>query len=378
MSFLFGTNHRKNILAAAGEIILFLSCLSTPALAQTNWQAEWAQRLESAKKEGKVVLSIPPSAELRKALEEAVKKKFGFEIEVVPGTAAKIIRRISDEYQAGIRYFDVIISTFDNLEHSLIPMGAVDPLEAHWISPEVKDPKNWWAGHVWTDKTKRFAYSPFAFMQDNVWYNTDQVKPEEVRVYDDLLNPKWKGKIGMWDPRQGGAAGGKWAFLWTTKGEAYLRKLVAQVSLVAADRRQVADSLAKGSIAISIGPTYYSFVSYVKAGLPIKPLPPIKEGTYVSMGNGGPVVIKNPPHPNATKVLVNWLLSIEGQEIYSKAQGQATRRFDVDTKSMEEFGIRAAKDNITVEDFQKHENQSEDKVKTVRRPAQEFAKKILP
>jgi hypothetical protein len=57
MSFLFGVNHRKNILAAAGEIVFFLS---TPALAQTNWQAEWAQRLESAKKDGKVVLSIPP------------------------------------------------------------------------------------------------------------------------------------------------------------------------------------------------------------------------------------------------------------------------------------------------------------------------------
>ena len=197
-------------------------------------------------------------------------------------------------------------------------------------------------------------------------------------VYDDLLTPKWKGKIGLWDPRQGGASGGKWAFLWANKGESYLKKLVEQISLIAADRRQVADSLAKGTIAISIGPTYYSFVNYMKSGLPVKPLPPIKEGTYVSMGNGGPVVIKNPPHPNATKVFVNWLLSKEGQEIYSLAQGQATRRLDVDTKSMEEFGIRAAKDYITVDEFHKRENQSEDKIKAVRRPAQEFAKKILP
>ena len=71
-------------------------------------------------------------------------------------------------------------------------------------------------------------------------------------------------------------------------------------------------------------------------------------------------------------------LSKEGQEIYSKAQGQATRRMDVDTKSMEEFGIRAAKDSISIEEFHKYENQSENKLKSVRRPAQEFAKKILP
>jgi iron(III) transport system substrate-binding protein len=96
------------------------------------------------------------------------------------------------------------------------------------------------------------------------------------------------------------------------------------------------------------------------------------------MGNGGPVVIKNSPHPNATKVFVNWLLSKEGQELYSKAQGQATRRLDVDTKSMEEFGIRAAKDYISIEEYYKRENQSETKVKSVRRPAQEFAKKVLP
>ena len=369
---------KKKIARGAGPLVLLSALLPAAAFAQAQWQAEWTQRLEAAKKEGKVVISIPPSTELRTALEGAVKKKFGFAIEIVPGTAAKIIRRISDEYQAGVRYFDVIISTFDNLEHSLIPMGAVDSLETHWILPEVKEAKNWWGGHIWTDNTKRFAYSPFAYMQDNLWHNTDLVKAEEIRIYDDLLKPKWKGKIGMWDPRQGGASGGKWAFLWATKGEGYLKKLMEQVSLVAVDRRQVADALAKGTIAVSIGPTYYSFVSYAKASLPVKPLPPIKEGTYVSMGNGGPVVIKNSPHPHATKVLVNWLLSKEGQEIYSKAQGQATRRLDVDTKSMEEFGIRAAKDYITVEEFHKHENQSEDKVKTVRRPAQEFAKKILP
>jgi len=45
---------------------------------------------------------------------------------------------------------------------------------------------------------------------------------------------------------------------------------------------------------------------------------------------------------------------------------------------MEEFGIRAAKDYISLDEFCKYENQSEDKVKAVRHPAQEFAKKILP
>jgi iron(III) transport system substrate-binding protein len=214
-------------------------------------------------------------------------------------------------------------------------------------------------------------------MLDNIWYNTSQVKAEEVTTYDDLLNPKWKGKIGMWDPREGGAAAGKWAFLWQLKGEAYLKKLAEQVSLISTDRRLVADSLAKAKVSITIGPTYYSFVSYIKAGLPIKPFPPFREGTYVSVGNGGPVVIKNSPHPNAATVLINWLLSREGQELYSRAHGQATRRLDVDTKWMAEIGVRAAKDNITPEDYYKNENQSEDKILAVRRPAQKLADKLF-
>ena len=43
-------------------------------------------------------------------------------------------------------------------------------------------------------------------------------------------------------------------------------------------------------------------------------------------------IFKNAAHANATKVFVNWLLSREGQEVTSKALGQATRGLDVNTK----------------------------------------------
>jgi len=359
-------------------IVFFSKPLGSASFAQSSWQAEWQQRQEAAKKEGKVVLGIPPSADLRKALEGAMKEKFGIELELVLGTSNKINRRLADEYKAGVRYFDVIISTWENLEHSLLPMGAIEPLESYWILPEVKDPKQWFAGHFWTDNTKRFAYSPLAYMLDNIWYNASQVKTEEMRRYDDLLNSKWKGKIGIWDPREGGAAAGKWAFLWQVKGVEYLKKLSEQISLISTDRRLVADSLARGKVSITIGPTYYSFASYMKAGLPVKPLPPFAEGTYVSMGNGGPVAIKNPPHPNAARILVNWLLSREGQELYSKALGQATRRNDVETEWMREIGVRAAKDYISLDEFLKNENQTQEKIVTVRRPAQDLVRKLFP
>ncbi|MBM2802406.1 MAG: ABC-type Fe3+ transport system periplasmic component [Deltaproteobacteria bacterium] len=343
-----------------------------------QWQAEWERVQAAARKEGKLVVNIPPSAELRKALEETLKQKFGIELEIVLSSSATTTKRVGDEFKAGVRYFDVITSTWDALSYNLLPMGIIESLDQFWILPEVKDPANWWGGHIWTDSAKKFAYSPLAYMLDNIWYNTGHAKPEELRTYDDLLAPKWKGKIAMWDPRSGGAALGIWSYLWLTKGESYLRKFTQQNPLLVEDRRLVADSLARAKVAVAIGATYYSYASFIKVGLPVKPLPPSKEGTFVSVGNGGPVVIKNHPHPNATKVYINWLLSKEGQQLYSKVFGQATRRLDVETSWMAEIGVRAAKDSITVDNFYKWQNAIEDKDLTVRRPALEFARKILP
>jgi ABC-type Fe3+ transport system substrate-binding protein len=368
----------KKRLLKTKAILFFVCVFMVSESAQAQWQAEWERVLEAARKEGKLVLNIPPSADLRKALEENLRQKFGIELEVVMANSAPAVKRVGDEFKAGVRYFDVITSTWDSLSYSLLPAGAVEPLEQLWILPEVKDAKNWWGGHIWTDAAKKYAYSPYAYLMDNIWYNTRQAKPEEMRLYEDLLNPKWKGKLGLWDPRAGGAAIGIWGYLWLTKGESFLRKLVQQNLVVLQDRRLLADSLARDKIAIAIGATYYSYAAFMKAGLPIKSFPPFKEGTFVSVGNGGPVAIKNAPHPNAAKVFINWILSKEGQQVYGKAFGQATRRLDVDTTWMTDIGIRPAKDNITIEQFYQGQNALEETNVKVRRPAEEFAQKILP
>jgi hypothetical protein len=41
--------------------------------------------------------------------------------------------------------------SYINGYHTLIPLNAVSPMKANWIFPEVKDPKNWWGGHIWGD-----------------------------------------------------------------------------------------------------------------------------------------------------------------------------------------------------------------------------------
>ena len=111
------------------------------------------------------------------------------------------------------------------------------------------------------------------------------------------------------------------------------------------DQRVLAENLAKGKLAVVVGLTYYSFLPFLKAGLPVKPLPNPRDEVYVSGGSGHLSIIKGAPHPNATKVFVNWFLGKEGQDIFGRAMGQGTRRFDVETQWLKEFGVIAAKDS---------------------------------
>jgi iron(III) transport system substrate-binding protein len=203
------------------------------------------------------------------------------------------------------------------------------------------------------------------------------LKPDEIRSLDDLLKPQWKGKVGFLDPRTPGSGQSIWSFLWDIKGESYLKKLVQQDLFISRDQRQLGDALAKGKLAVALGVSFYTLEGFLTANLPIKELPKMKEGLPSSNGSGVIGVVKNPPHPNAARVFVTWLLSKEGQELYVKVMHQSTRRLDVDTKWLKQFGAVAAKDALTVQQYHKVRNHLEDKYKGVRIPSAKFAEEIL-
>jgi ABC-type Fe3+ transport system substrate-binding protein len=88
-------------------------------------------------------------------------------------------------------------------------------------------------------------------------------------------------------------------------------------------------------------------------------------------------ILKNPPHPNATRVFVNWLLSRDGQEVFARGMGVGSRRYEIDTKWLRDYGVIAAKDFLTLDQYYKLENQSENKINKIREPAAAFARKLL-
>jgi iron(III) transport system substrate-binding protein len=348
----------RQALLVIAALLASAPCIAGEARSPSS--AEWEKTVEAAKQEGKVVAAVPASAALRKNLEEAFLGRFpGIGIELAAARGPANASKIAAEHAAGVRYYDVLISG-SLTPLSLLNAGILEPIEPLFILPEVSDPKRWYGGHIWSDNAKRFLYSFQAYQSENLWYNTQLMKAEEFTSFEDLLKPKWKGKIGILDPRSAGGGTSTWAFLYKIKGEEFLRRLAAQDLLLSRDQRLLGDNLAKGRFALTIALTYYSLAPFVKANLPIKPLAEPKEGSYTSSGSGSLSVVKNSTHPKATKVFVNWLLSKEGQEVYGRAMGQATRRLDVDTKWLVEFGTRASKDFLSVEENQRRENSSEE------------------
>lgn len=343
--------------------VLILAHLVGTAAAQTGQgqPGEWDKIVEAAQKEGKVVVSIPPSRKLRRAMEVAFTRRYGIGLEFVSARSSASIQKIISETKAGIQYVDLHVGGTESAVTELLAEKALEPVEPYFVLPEVKDPKQWWGGHMWADNAKRFIYASAAYQTVSLWSNPKEYKPAEFQSFDDLLNPKLQGKIGISDPRAPGAGNSIWSHMLSVKGEEYLKNLVAQKLFVARDLRLLSENLNSGRIAVALGIVYSELLPFIKAGLPVVPLPYPKEGLYTTGGNGHLMVIKNPPHLNAAKVFANWLLGRDGQELFGRTMAVGSRRLDVGTKWLNEFGVIASKDSLTVEQFHRLENDSEER-----------------
>jgi len=359
-------------------LIIWVFLLRSLPLFAAQPPSEWENSLAAAKKEGIVVVGIPASSELRTAIGEKFQNKFGISIELLSARGPENVTRIVTEFNAGVRYYDILVAG-GATPLSMVAADAAADFISYMILPEVKDPKHWWGGHIWEDNvsTKKHIYAFLCYTSETWWYNSSQAEPSEIKTFDDLLNPKWKGRIGLLDPRNPGSGQNTRSFIWKSKGEEFLTKLVQQDLLINQNLRQLADGLAKGKLAFTIGLSHYTYDPFIKAGLPVKPVPRVKEGAHANNGSGVITVVKNPPHPNAAKVFVNWLLGKEGQELYGKAMTQGTRRLDVSTEWLKESGIQGCKDVMTVDDYLRLETHLESSVKKIRTPAIALATKLL-
>lgn len=308
--------------------------------AKAGWEEQWNRVLAVAKKEGKVVVYTTAGTEVRTALVPAFQAKYGIPADFVMGKGAEISQKLISERKAGINLADVYIGGTTTQVTQLQPAGVSAPVDTALILPEVKDPKVWWSGSLlWVD-SKHMALAFNAYPIPSYAINTTLVKPDELKSYRDLLNPKWKGKISLNDPTTAGIGEKGLSFVMETLGVDFVKDLAKQDPIVVRDQRLQVEWLAHGKYPIGLFCKSDPIAEFVRAGAPLKELIP-PEGQALTSGSGNLSLIDGAPHPYAARLFINWLLSKEGQVLFSQASLVQSAREDIATDFLDPVKMRA-------------------------------------
>jgi iron(III) transport system substrate-binding protein len=290
----------------------------------------WRELIEAARREGKLVLASGPTPATRQNLPRAFKDRFGIEIEYLGGRSSDLQTRMANERAAGVYTVDAIIAGGDTAA-AMYADGWFEPLRSLLVAPEVTDPAVWRGNRVpYLDSEERFNLELAASVTGVVAVNTQAVRDGEIAKLDDLLDPKWRGKISVEDPTVAGSGQNRAIYLYVLKGEDYFKRLyVDQQPTLSRDTRQMEDWLARGTYPITLGVNVNDVEPMERDGLPVKLLGMLDGPGYVTGGFSVFGVFTNSPHPNAAKLFANWITSPEGQRVHSESEVQAPMRRDV-------------------------------------------------
>jgi len=266
-----------------------------------------AALIEAAKKEGQVVwYTTLVVNQIVRPLKDAFEKKYGVTLQFSRADDLVTAQKILAEGQASRVQADILdsISAMFSLQEAGLLAPFTVPNAADY-PPELKDKDGYWISMI------MYVFTPAI--------NTTLLpKAEAPKTFADLLDPKLKGKMA-WNGSSMAGAFGFVANILTTmgddKGIAYLRALAKQqVVNVDASSRAVLDQVIAGEYWINLMAFSHHAVISARKGAPsdwlkIEPAPVTLDTV---------ALLKGAPHPNAARLLLNFLLSEEGQKVFQQ------------------------------------------------------------
>jgi iron(III) transport system substrate-binding protein len=261
-----------------------------------------AKVLAGAKKEGKVVVYTSLNTKDSVPISEAFKKKYGVEVELWRSSSEKVLQRAVTEFRAG-RYS---VDAFELNGPELEAMWREQLLDKFYSPQSQNMPPAAFA--------KNGAYVADRFNFFTIGYNTNLVKPNDVpKSYDDLLDPKWVGKIGI-EASDTDWFGSLVHAMGEQKGMAFFRKLADMKPQMRTGHTLMAELVASGEVPLALDIYNHNAERLKKKGAPIewKALAP-------TFGRpNGVAVAKQAAHPHAALLFVDFMLSLEGQKLLKK------------------------------------------------------------
>jgi iron(III) transport system substrate-binding protein len=271
-----------------------------------------ARLVEGAKREGE--LSIYYAHPIVPAISEAFSKKYGIKVRAWRAGSEAMTQRLIAEYRAGKNDADVVLNTTADTEaasREKMVQEVWSPYQQNLIAQALP------AHHEWT-----------VFNLDiyTAAYNTRLVKKEDLpRSYEDLLDPKWKGRLAV-EANDEAWFGSLLGEMGEQRGRALFDKVIATNGMTVRKGHSLLASLvASGEVPLAL--TVYSWNpdQLKRKGAPIESLflPPLfANATAIA-------VMKKAPHPNAAVLFYDFLFS-EGQKLMADA-GYVPTSKDVDS-----------------------------------------------
>ena len=296
-------------------LALLLGCsihchLFTAAWGQTV--APPAALVEAAKKEGQVVFYTPLNINDSRPLLQRFEQRYPFiKTELLRMSAEPLLNRILTEDRAGRSVVDVINNTVINALKKARLLQAYRSPEFPAYLDQFKDAEGYWAS-----------------LNNNYYvlgYNTKLVSAKEAPSdWQDLLNPKWRGKIGMdqeeieWFAATADAWGRE-------RAGNYHRALAQQQIHWRKGHTLISQLIAAGEFPLGI--VYaHRIESMKKAGAPIEWIKTVNP-VFVAMS---PVAVAaKAPHPNAARLLLDFLLSKDSQQ-FLRNSNRVSGRADIE------------------------------------------------
>lgn len=295
----------------------------------------WDQVVAAANQEGKVVVIGSGNNNLPTLLSDNFTRRYPqITVSFTGMDGSQVLPRLENEHAAGQMSTDVVLKGTTG-GFALADDGALADLQPYLSGPDVQ-PENWQNGHLtFADTGGKLNLVYSAYVKLGWFYNTQQVASPQFTSWQDLLDPRWKGKIIMSDPTVSDGSGESIVQYWydtPSLGQAFIQQFFTQQDVtLARDDQQIINAVGQGAYSIGLGTGDNGTVQGVKKGLPIAIVDArtLQETPYMIPGVGAVTVPLGAPDPNAAKVYLDWFLSQEGQTVFSQATGLPSLRQDV-------------------------------------------------
>ncbi|HEY4317482.1 MAG TPA: extracellular solute-binding protein [Herbaspirillum sp.] len=253
----------------------------------------------AAKKEGEV--SVYQAYPALSVVEAAFTKKYGIKVKSWRADSETILQRVVTEARGGRNEVDIVQNNSpeqEGLHREKLLQEVKSPYLADMI-PEAFPTHREWVG-----------------LTQDIWiaaYNSEKVKKEDLpKTYEDLLDPKWKGRLAV-EANDYAWFGNLVAAMGDQKARKLFADLVANNGMsFRKGHSLLAALIASGEVPIGLSVYSWSVAPLKKKGAPIEPLllqPVLAEFSALAM-------IKKAPHPAAAVLFYDFLFS-EGQQILS-------------------------------------------------------------